>query len=570
MRQWANRHQIRDVLEAIELTLRDETSSAWSGIEKCKTLARDIKARRAPPWPTTPTPNLPPKNITDKLVECYLRTTESIYRILHIPTFQRDYDALWVSNTAPDIAFLIQLKLVLAIGAVTYDEQFSLRVSALRWVYEAQVWASDPFKLRLDIPSLQTDLLLLLAQERVGIGGHLVWISIGALLRKALYMGLHRDPDRLLHSRTTFAAEMRRRLWNTILEISLQSSLTSGGAPLISLGDFDTAPPGNFNDNQIMADHAVPEVADTFTQMSIALALRTTFPHRLAVVKFLNDLASVGSYEETLRLDAELRTAYKGLRQTLRACSISKSCPSPSPFEISAVDFLMHRYISSLHIPYFGPALTVTAYAFSRRVVIESSLKIWRAAYPSPSPLAANESSGETTPPSCDDLPRLVTCSSGFYPVVAIHAAFLIYMEIRTQLQEDEGLGPVPLRPDLVSVLEDAKKWCLQVIESGETNVKGYLLVNMVAAQIEGLKRGLGTEEVAKLLIETVEDVAKTCLPKLQEMMAATPAQNPKVAAAEGFEQASLSATADKMDDWNFMVSSYRRTFVLSYLSVSY
>ena len=160
---------------------------------------------------------------------------------------------------------------------------------------------------------------------------------------------------------------MCRRLWNTILELHLQSSLTARGPPLISLSDFDTAPPRNFDDDQIMATHAVPEASNSFTQMPIALALRTTFSHRLAVVKFLNDLASVGSYEETLQLD---------MRQRLRACSNSNSRAIPSPFKISAVDFLMHRYILSLHIPYFEPALTVTAYAFSCRVVVESSLKI--------------------------------------------------------------------------------------------------------------------------------------------------------------------------------------------------
>ncbi|KAF2184010.1 hypothetical protein K469DRAFT_784764 [Zopfia rhizophila CBS 207.26] len=525
---------IRDIFEMIEVHLRKETSNAWSGIERCKSLARVIKARRAPPWPSPPTPDLPPKEIADALVDCYLRTTEAIYRILHIPTFRRDYEALWVSNTAPDTAFLVQLKLVLAIGAITYDEQFSLRASAVRWVYEAQIWVSGfKFKSRLDIQSLQTNLLLLLAQERVGVGGDSMWILVGTLLRKAIYIGLHRDPVRLPQM-TAFAAEMRRRLWNTILEVALQSSLTSGGPPFISLDDFDTAPPGNFDDDQLVTDDPVPKPADNFTQVSIAIALRKTFPHRLAVTKFLNDLASPGTYEETLRLDAELRAAYKALGRTLQAS-----------------DFLMHRYLSSLHVPYFGPALHETAYAFSRKVVVESSLKIWRAACPSWSLMAARPR-GDAAPSDGDDLPRLAVCSSGFYPTVAIHAALLIALELRTQLQEEESLSPVPLRPDLLSVLDDAKAWCLRVIKAGETNVKGYLLMSVVSAQIEGLMRGLGKDEVAELLAKAVENVEERCLPILEEMAAA---QGQGEGAVDGLQQVSLATPVEAMEDWGFMIS---------------
>ncbi|CAG8949812.1 hypothetical protein HYFRA_00004136 [Hymenoscyphus fraxineus] len=524
---------IRDIFEAIESAPRE----AWSGMEKCKLLAREIKLRRAPPWPIIPTSNLPSRDVCDKLIECYIQTTESITRILHIPTFKREYEALWVSESPSDIAFLTQLKLVLALGAVTYDANFSLRVSALHWVYEAQVWASDPFKLRVDIPSLQSDILLLLAQERLGISGHLDWISMGSLLRKAMYMGLHREPDRVLHSRTTYVSEMRRRLWNTILEINLQASLTSGGAPLIALGDFDTAPPGNFNDDQIMIEHVVPESPDTFTQMSIALALRTTFPQRLAVVEFLNGLTTNNSYDETLRLDTDLRTAYKDLYHHLRSLSNNLS---PSSFELSAVDLLLHRYISALHIPFFGPSLTSSTYAFSRRIVLESSQKIWQAAHPPPS-------TSQPSPTTNNALPRLVTHSSGFYPTVTIHATFLISIELRTQLQEDTSLSPISLRPDLLSIIEESKRWALQVLESGEVNIKGYLLLHLVAAQIEALKRGQNKEEIAKALIETVENVVATCLPMLKEMLDVAPAQSAHLVDAGGSGQVPFS-----LDDWSF------------------
>ncbi|RAL05943.1 uncharacterized protein BO80DRAFT_460985 [Aspergillus ibericus CBS 121593] len=489
---------IRDILEITD------ASDAWAGIERCKSLARVIKARRAPPWPSVPTPDVPVKEVADTLVDHYLRTSESVYRILHVPTFRRDYEALWMDAT-PNTTFLVLLKLVLAIGATTYDQQFSLRGAAIRWVYEAQTWVSEPkFKSRLDLQSLQISLLLLMAQERLGVG-ELIWISVGALLRKAIHMGLHRDPVHIPQGRATLIAEMRRRLWNTILELSLLSSLASGGPPLISLSDFDTASPSNFTDEQLTSGNPIPAPSDQFTPVSVAIALRTTFPTRLAIVKHLNDLSPQNTYKDTLRLDADLRIAYKALTQALHPTTPS------TPFSIHALDFLIQRYLLSLHAPYFGPSLHEATYAFSRKVVIDSSFKIWRTACPCPSPPS-------TSPSNDSDIPRLATTTSGFYPTTTIQSTFLIALELRAQLQED-SLGPVLLRPDLLAMVDEAPEWCLRVIEAGETNVKGYLLTRIMGAQIEGLKSGKGREEISSMLTKAVEDVERVCMPMLKRMV---------------------------------------------------
>lgn len=510
----------------LEPHLTDGTSKAWTGMEKCKALARCIKARRMRSLPDLPASQLPPRDLADQLVNAYLRTTESIYRILHVPTFRRQYDALWLGDGKPaDVEFDAQVRLVLAIGAVTYDDTFSLRLSALQWIHEAQLLVSQlKFKSKLTLQSLQNNLLLLFAQERVGAGGESTWIAIGSLLRKAMSMGLHRDPCNL-PQRTTLMAEMHRRLWNTILELNLQASLSSGGSPLILPGDFDTAPPGNFDDEQLEVTDPVATAG--FTKTTISIALRRTFQQRLAVVKFLNDLGSLGTYEEALRLDAELRTVYRELIHTLRPGGQS----GPSQYEMQVVDFLMHRYLLSLHAPYFGSSLHSTNFLYSRKMVVESSLRLWLAACPSP-PIAG-----------LVEFRRLVTCSAGFYPTVSLHAAFLIAVELRMQLQEVEGLCPVPLRPDLMAVLEEAKAWCLRVLEAGETNVKGYMLTSLIAGQIQGLMRGLRKDEIANLLIQAVEDVGVTCLPILERLAASLPEQGDE-------------GPPDIRDDWDFMVST--------------
>ncbi|KAK6392511.1 hypothetical protein LTR65_003642 [Meristemomyces frigidus] len=526
---------VGDLLEIMGPHLQDEASPAVQGVQKSKSLARIIKAQRSPPWPSPPTAELPAKALADELLDCYLRTTETFYRILHVPSFRIGYDALWTSSTKPDVAFLVQVKLVLAIGATVYDEQFSLRSLAMRWVFEAQTYLSGPeFKARLSIQSLQTGLLLLLARETADVGSEGVWISAGELLRSAIYMGLHRDPAHL-PKRTFFAAEMRRRLWNTILELTLQSSLTSGGPLLLSLHDFDTEPPGNFDDDQLLALDPVPKQEYAFSQTSIAIALRRTMPVRLAVCKFLNDCGSRGTYEETLRLDAELRASCKELRRTIQ----TYRGPSPSQFEIRIVGFLTQRYLSSLHMPFFGAALQETAYAYSRIVVVESSLRIWRAAYPSPLTLAA--------PSERDDLARLTICGTGFFRAFTFLSSFSIMVELRAQMLEDDSLS---IRPDLFSVLEEAKTWNLRCIEAGETSMKGYLFTCVIAAQIDGLMHGLANEDFPPLLAKAAENAGVVCRTLLGEKVA----QGRKHGPADGLDL-SLDMPSATGEDWDFLIS---------------
>ncbi|KUI61575.1 hypothetical protein VP1G_08719 [Cytospora mali] len=514
---------IRDLVELLDSHFRNENSEALSTMHKCKLLARAIKSQRTPCWPCPLTPDLPTKELADGLVEHYLQTIETVYRIVHVPTFKEQYKAMWdLPEAKRDRPFLVQLKLILALGAVTYDEDFSLRSQAIRWIYEAQTFLSEPiFKSRLKIQILQAQILLLLAKELVDISGDSVWIAAGSLVRTAFTMGLHRDPSHL-PKMEPLAVEMRRRLWNTILELSLQASMTKGCPPLISICDFDTQSPLNLEDDEITPDSAdvgSERPISDYTRVSIPNALRLTLPARLKVAKFLNDLESdSGTYEAALKLDAEVRSAFKELRQRLRTCLPDGNSPSGLPrptFAIQAVDFIMHRYLSSLHMSFFGVSLQEPAYAFSRKVVVDTCLNIWCAAWPSSSIHSASHSAVVDE----DDLfSRIIRNGSGFFRTVAAQSAFIVPAELGAQLREDQGMGPTPLRRDLVDVMEEAKTWCLRCIRAGETSAKGYILASLIAAQVEGLKRGLDRDQFGRFLVETVEQAGKTCLPILEDM----------------------------------------------------
>jgi hypothetical protein len=436
------------------------------------------------------------------------------------------------------MANVMMLKTILALGAASYDQGFSLRESAYRWVYEVYTWLCRPdFKARLNLKSMQTSTLLIIARQIIGIGKTWIWPSLGELMRTAIFTGLHRDPARLPRQ-TVLSMELRRRLWNTLLELDLQASLDIGAPPSMATSDFDTKPPGNFDDEQL-TDEQDPEAKDDsqFTGVSIARLLRHTYPVRLAIVKFLNDIGSENTYKETLQLDSRLRAAHKPLSQSIQRWK-SGAGPSPSDFQTKLVDCIMRRPLLSVHVPFFGVSLTDTAYAYTRKVILDNSLTIWRTIHTPPNaPRAAED----------DEFVRLTSNRTGFLNSLSIQAAHLLLAELRAQVGENDTLAAPTIRPDLLAILEEARDRCLNDIRLGEVNIKGLILTGMVVTQIKALMRGEDPEKIPKLLVEAIVEAKDLCLPILRE--AAT--------AGQPMEDSSTDMMSDyqPMEGWEMPVS---------------
>ncbi|KAK5651886.1 hypothetical protein OQA88_11545 [Cercophora sp. LCS_1] len=477
----------RDLVEILE---RGNISSALTDIHRCKSLARLIKARNSPPWPIVPTRELPSREVADGLVACYLQTTETIYRVLHIPSFQQSYAALWFSGDDSNMGFIIQVKLVMAIGAATYDDEFSLRKSAIHWIHEAMTWSSSPddFKARLSVQGLQNQILLLIAQGTVGVARDMVYPATGSLLRTAMHMGLHRDPSRLHPKISLHAAEMRRRLWNTIVELTLQSALNTGGPILLSPTDFDTAPPSNYNDADLDSQ-CTPAPLTTPTETSIPIAFRHTFPQRLAIAKFLNNLPTPsGPYTTTLQLDTALTNAYKTLITTLKS--------HPPCLAIFYIDLILKRYISALHVPFLEASLSSqTQFTYSRVTALNAALHTWTSTH-------------STADASCK---RFINTGASFLRTGMIQSVFVIAAELRAEiLAARESLVPIAARSDLVDVIRQAEEWAWRSVQRGEeTNVKGYLFVGLSRVWLEGLAAGETEEVIVQRLVGRAEEVGR-------------------------------------------------------------
>ncbi|KAG0650849.1 Transcription factor [Hyphodiscus hymeniophilus] len=494
-----------------------KTSEIKTLLEKCKTMARAAKAERPNMWHVDASyrDSVPSRELSDKLVHLYLRNFESTHRILHIPTFEKEYEDYWKDPQNAAVGFLIKLLLVAAIGTVFYQEAdfHYVRSLAQQWVYAAQSWISEPFeKGRLNLSGLQVHCLILIARQTTGVGGDLVWISVGSLVRMAITMGFHRDP-RLFPRMTVLHAELRRRLWATVLEMAVMSSFDSGNPALISPSDWDTDPPSNINDSEInetTTEAPVSKPCEVYTQASLQIQLLKSLHTRLEISKLITDFRFQPAYDDILRLGTEMQS--HGRSSLLLAQSIPPDSLKPNNFQRNLLDTPIRRVLLALHFPFAIKARLDPRFYFSRKVSLDAAITILT--YPcTSSPSSPHSLDGEQ-----DDYTRLKLVGAGYFKELLIYACIIVQLELITQLEEESPMmrnelerhSREPLKAYIAYMIELTKRR----VSLGENNIKGHLFLSAVSAQIDALEKG---EDPDPLIAEAAKRSAEVCYGMLKQ-----------------------------------------------------
>jgi Fungal specific transcription factor domain len=536
----------------------DNGSELQTLLKKCKDIARVVKADRPISSYTVPDfkAHVPSRGIADQLVQLYFATFESTYRILHRALFFKEYEEYWKDPTAASTSFVVKLLLVLAIGIVFYEEdtnERTLRSLAPKWIYAAQTWLSGPFeKTRLNLSGVEVQCLVILARQTHNLEGDLLWITVGTLLRTAMSMGLHRDPSHFPKI-PVFHAELRRRLWATIIELATQSSLDCGMPPMFSFHDFDCEPPANYNDADIdeQAKTYPPRNPDTiFTDSSIQIALLRSLRTRLEISSLVNDFRSIPPYEKVLALSSDLTSHIRSL-STLYASSPASKSPFTTPHS-NLLDLFTRRFLLALHHPFAIQAKTDHRFYFSRKVSLDATLAILSQFYPNNDP--------SSSPSNAEDqhLPLTLLLTGGFFQETLSRASTAVALELLNQIKEDSsplsGAGRAARKP-LHDMLEQLVKVGRKRVQLGsETNVKGYLFLCMVQSQAAAMERG---EDFKEAIAERAKVAAEEALGFLTSLAMRTPleGQTPGERVGQGMEENGA--------EWDLLVSCVRAWKVL-------
>lgn len=497
-------------------------AQAGDFLEKCKTTARSIKLVRPTRGLSSSSDFLapPPREMSDTFADCYFKSFESTHRILHVPTFWADYQRYWdhLETVTADLRLIVLL--VIGIGSSLFDhggqESTLLNMELVHhWIYAAETWLAGPLeKDRVGITGLQIYCLTILARQIFSIGGDTVWMSMGSLIHRAMQVGLHRDPAAFTGlPMSALQAEVRRRLWATILELVVQASLDSRMPPRISFDEFDTKPPLNINDSEIDESTTVIQSHPKgfFTTTSIQLALLDSLPVRLQIVQLLNRIGTGISYQRTLELSAELINALQKNSTFMRN---SQGCTS---FHRNLLDYLVRRFIIPLHYDFSQQARNLPIYYYSAKLSLDTALAIM-----SPERDAA--------------FSRLVASGGGLFREGIRVATTAISLELLMHVQAQHLDGTLQRTAQYRKLLKQAVRDLIslseQRIHQGETNVKSHMFLSMILAQVEAIEANLPVElQIARSARDSLE-YCYGILRARAEKMSLTPTPDEEPAAA--------------------------------------
>lgn len=466
-------------------------------MQKCKRLARKVKSVAVDPrLPSRPLHDfMPPREICDELVRLYLRTFEAVLRVVHVSSLQREYLQYWNNPQAASESLVLQLLLIMAIGACFYHDvgaaEGTVHSQAAHWIQACHMRLVAPFRKKdLNLRGVQSHCLLVIAllTNTNALGGDLIWTLTASLVQNAMTIGLHIASSQL--PVTPLDAEIRRRLWATILELAVQSSLESGNNPIISADALNCEYPSNLNDSQISDSiETLPAgfPSTTFTQSSIQCALTRSLPIRLRIAEALSQGQGELSYDTTLHLGAELTAACRETSKLIDTFLLSALAENdrhvrPSAFQIKVQDLLTRRFLLVLHAQFAHKAGTDVAYHFSRTVCQECSLLLLSpSSLSSPSSPSTRRGKGGATLWSSPSFPHgddnyyanLQLFGDGLLKNTFLVASLAVCGEVLQQLREDSSPAASSLpRCELLQALDHAVRLTRRRVRAGETNAR--------------------------------------------------------------------------------------------------
>ncbi|KAK0741851.1 hypothetical protein B0T21DRAFT_120749 [Apiosordaria backusii] len=261
---------------------------------------------------------LPSQEDADHMVSIYLDQFEQIHRIVHIPSFRKDYAKFWDPSETRNAAFTALILSIMGIAsclAAKLPHKFEKMVSisyanAIKWIEAVDRWQEGQSQKHRRLIHYQIACLIYLAKRVNTMKKKRYWKNAGAMTQDAISVGLHREPSHMRSDKITpFQQEMRRRIWATIQSYDLQASFDHGLPSILSSLHYDVNPPHNIDDDEFDEDtKELPPTKPptTYTYSSYQHLSRQSLPLRLELSRVLTGPPEDLDYARVVRYTDEI------------------------------------------------------------------------------------------------------------------------------------------------------------------------------------------------------------------------------------------------------------------------
>ncbi|CEJ83195.1 Putative Fungal specific transcription factor [[Torrubiella] hemipterigena] len=390
----------KDQLERQEdMSLLEPPGASSSGNAQEPDVARIPPARRALLLYSCPRPAsreeilaaLPPKITVDRYLSRYFTCLELASCTIHGPTFLQEYDAFWANPSRASIIWISLLFGIICLAVTTsdvaeagpgYERDLALRQVDLyvekivQCLVLGQYTNTGPYVVESLVHYMHIEFAICTDANKDA------WFVLALIIKIAMSMGYHRDPS-YFAKLTPLQAEMRRRLWATLVQGDILISSQMGMPRMISDSQWDTAAPQNLNDSDLAAELTQLPASRPETEHTSSLGIISRM-RILKVVGQITDLTSAVtpfSYAEITRFDGLLRDAQATIPQLLQPRPLSASITDSSQVIMARLlisqifykgQIMLHRRFLYLE----PPPQEQAAYTYSRRVCLDAALSL--------------------------------------------------------------------------------------------------------------------------------------------------------------------------------------------------
>ncbi|KIW02865.1 hypothetical protein, variant [Verruconis gallopava] len=222
---------------------------------------------------------LPSKNVADSLLEHYWTAVHTICRVVHRPTFERQWVSFWQqiqTGIEPPASLQALVMGALLSSVVSLSDQaieMQLGVSKMQLLQSFQQGAESAlyranFLRTTKLMTLQALVMYLIPLCRREVTRAHSALT-GTAIRLAECMGLHRDGTH--YGLSPVEVHVRRIVWHQLCFLDMRTCEATGPRPQIHQDDFDTKLPLNVNDIDLESENPPTEDSDQWTDMTPTL-----------------------------------------------------------------------------------------------------------------------------------------------------------------------------------------------------------------------------------------------------------------------------------------------------------
>ncbi|KAG6365563.1 hypothetical protein INS49_007174 [Diaporthe citri] len=298
---------------------------------------------------------LPPKEHTDALISFYIDHVEKIHRVVHIPSFKREYSSCWIPNQPrhPAMTALILAMISISTPISTEDSTSNYRSMPPKWIAACDAWLAQHATKGRKLVYYQVACLVYLAKRINTIRKKRFWIETGSLVQNAMLDGLHmEEPNSPAHS--PYVKETKRRIWAVVRELDLQNSFEYELPTLLHNLQCSITDPANVDDEEMENSTPRPKTLDHMTDISYQALSSRSWKLRLEISKrlFSTGTAKALPYDEVLQYTHRLTQALDSLPLWCKKISMDGSGAADSLLISALLQFQLKECILAIHRPY--------------------------------------------------------------------------------------------------------------------------------------------------------------------------------------------------------------------------